>query len=67
LLHALAINGKFVKHPLIAKLEAVITKQKAFYDHHPELLTLIREAVSILEKNGGEKPLQLTDAYKLVA
>lgn len=35
LLNALALDGRYVKHPLIAKLEAVITKQKAYYDNYP--------------------------------
>ena len=47
-LHAFVQQGKFVNHPLIAKLSNVIAQQKAYYNNFPVFLGLINETNQIL-------------------
>jgi hypothetical protein len=42
LLNALVEQGTFINHPLVAKLSGVVAHQKAYYQHFPKLLSLIK-------------------------
>jgi hypothetical protein len=59
LLNALAVQEKFVNHPLITKLSNVVAQQKAYYNNFPALLNLVRETNQILQSK-GEKTLKIT-------
>ena len=62
---ALSKHKRYLKHSLFLKLQKVIYQQKAYYSQHPELLKAIKEGMDAVEK-GGEKPMQISEAYKQI-
>ncbi len=66
MLHALVQQGKFINHPLIAKLSNVVAQQKAYYTNFPQMLGIINETNQILSQK-GEQTLKITQAYQQIA
>lgn len=63
---ALSKHPRYLKHSLFNKLQKVIYQQKAYYAHHPKLLAAIREGMTAVEKELGEKPAEIPEAYKQI-
>jgi hypothetical protein len=63
---ALSKHPRFLKHSLFKKLQKVIYQQKAYYAHHPNLLKAIREGMESVEKELGEKPAEIQEAYRQI-
>jgi hypothetical protein len=58
---------RYLNSSLFNKLQNVIYQQKAFYEHHPDLLKAIREGLDAVEAQAkGEKPLEISAAYKQI-
>ena len=49
LLAALVDQGTFINHPIVAKLSGVVAQQKAYYQHFPDLLRLIKATNAALQ------------------
>jgi len=66
LLASLVDQGTYINHPLIAKLSGVVAQQKAYYQHFPNLLGLIRATNEVL-KAKAPQTLEISEALKQVA
>lgn len=58
---------RYLNSSLFNKLQNVIYQQKAFYEHHPDLVNAVCEGLDAVEaQTKGEKPREINAAYKQI-